>query len=179
METRWGSSFAGSAGSASRPKQFYAAKGTRTGRRTECIVCNLEQKAARNRADPVPARQRTQRWRRENPERDKQRWARFVASGGKKRSDRKGHLRRKFGLTIEQYEALLQRQGGRCAICRSPGNGSVSLHVDHDHVTGRVRGLLCFRCNGGLGQFREEPELLRRAARYVENGPDPTSGRPR
>jgi hypothetical protein len=151
-------------------EQFYAAKGTRTGRRTECIACNLGQKAARNRADPGPARQRTQRWRQDNPERNTQRWERFVASGGKKRSDRKGHLRRKFGLSVEQYEALLEGQGGGCAICRSPANESISLHVDHDHGTGRVRGLLCFRCNGGLGQFLEEPEVLRRAAWYVENG---------
>ena len=156
-------------------EQFYAARGTRTGRRTECIACNLARKAERHRADPQPARQRTERWRQENPERDEERRARFVGSGGKKRSDRKGHLRRKFGLSVAAYEAMFERQDGRCAICRSPGNDSISLHVDHDHVTGRVRGLLCFRCNGGLGQFREEPELLRRAARYVENDPGPTA----
>ena len=151
-------------------EQFYVARGTRTGRRTECIACNLERKAARNQADPVPARRRTERWQRDNPERYAAAQARFVASGGKKRSDRKGHLKRKFGLTVDEYEALLERQGGGCAICRSPANDSISLHVDHDHGTGRVRGPLCFRCNGGLGQFREEPELLRRAAWYVEHG---------
>jgi hypothetical protein len=59
---------------------------------------------------------------------------------------------------------MLAAQGGLCAICRAAPAG----HVDHDHVTGAVRELLCFNCNGGLGQFRDDPAVLRAAADYVE-----------
>jgi len=58
---------------------------------------------------------------------------------------------------------LLAEQGGLCAICRE----APAAHVDHDHATGRVRGLLCFNCNGALGQFRDRPDLMLRAYAYL------------
>lgn len=58
---------------------------------------------------------------------------------------------------------MLAAQGGLCDICRA----APATQVDHDHVTGAVRALLCFNCNGGLGQFRDDPEVLRVAADYV------------
>ncbi|UOY02503.1 endonuclease VII domain-containing protein [Blastococcus sp. PRF04-17] len=59
---------------------------------------------------------------------------------------------------------MLEAQGGLCAICRA----APAVHVDHDHVTGAVRALLCFNCNGGLGQFKDDPAVLRAAADYVQ-----------
>lgn len=59
---------------------------------------------------------------------------------------------------------MLEAQDGVCAVCAV----APAAQVDHDHETGRVRELLCFNCNGGLGQFRDDPEVLRRAAEYVE-----------
>jgi hypothetical protein len=58
---------------------------------------------------------------------------------------------------------MLEAQGGVCAICRT----APAVHVDHDHETGAVRALLCFNCNGGLGQFKDNPEALHAAAYYV------------
>ena len=60
---------------------------------------------------------------------------------------------------------MLADQDGLCAICRT----APAAHVDHDHDTGAVRALLCFNCNGGLGQFRDDPFLLHVAAFYVEH----------
>jgi hypothetical protein len=77
------------------------------------------------------------------------------------------HLRNKFGLTVNEYRSILQAQGGVCAICGSLPTPGISLHVDHDHDTGEIRGLLCVRCNNALGLFREDTDLLKRAARYV------------
>jgi len=69
---------------------------------------------------------------------------------------------------------MLADQGGSCAICRT----APAVHVDHDHETGAVRALLCFNCNGGLGQFRDDPVVLRAAADYVEHHQqNPTSTR--
>lgn len=63
---------------------------------------------------------------------------------------------------------MLATQGGRCAICRElPGRKA--LHVDHDHASGRVRGLLCFRCNAGLGNFRDDPGTLKAALSYLSS----------
>ena len=59
---------------------------------------------------------------------------------------------------------MLEEQAGLCAICRR----APAAHVDHDHLTGAVRALLCFNCNGGLGQFKDDPAVLRAAAEYVE-----------
>jgi hypothetical protein len=74
------------------------------------------------------------------------------------------HLKRRYGITAEEADALLEAQGGVCAICRT----GPAAHVDHDHRTGAVRALLCFNCNGGLGQFKDDPDVLRAAADYVE-----------
>ena len=73
------------------------------------------------------------------------------------------HLTRRYGITAAEADFLLERQQGLCAICRA----APAAHVDHDHATGAVRALLCFNCNGGLGQFKDNPGLLHAAAYYV------------
>jgi len=59
-------------------------------------------------------------------------------------------------------------QGGVCAICGGINDNDDALSVDHDHETGRIRGLLCSKCNKGLGSFNDDPELLRKAIAYLE-----------
>ena len=92
------------------------------------------------------------------------------------------HLRRKYklrqyGLSIEQYDALYTAQGGLCAVCgvyKDPwqptggANRAKFLVVDHDHSTGRIRGLLCTQCNVAIGQTHDNPSILRAAAAYLE-----------
>jgi len=79
-------------------------------------------------------------------------------------------LKSKYGITPEDYDALLAAQGGACALCSAPQPNKVGsrFYIDHDHASGAVRGLLCGPCNMGLGQFRDDPDLLRAAAQYVE-----------
>lgn len=77
---------------------------------------------------------------------------------------REYHLRRRYGLTGVQYQALVDAQGGLCALCRE----RPPQHVDHDHLTGEVRGVLFSCCNQGLGNFRDSAETLRAAAAYLE-----------
>lgn len=81
----------------------------------------------------------------------------------RKANARRQHLRIKYGITEAQYDALLQAQNGKCRICGTAGK----LHVDHDHGTGRIRGLLCHQCNVGLGHFRDRPDLLTKAIEYL------------
>src|SRR6266446_1969785 len=75
---------------------------------------------------------------------------------------------RKYGITKERFDALLIAQDYRCRVCRTDDPGSHDWNVDHDHVTNKVRGLLCANCNFGLGHFKDNPETLRAAAVYLE-----------
>lgn len=78
---------------------------------------------------------------------------------------------KRYGLTKNDYDLMMRAQEGRCLLCRSPASDEPrSLCVDHDHSTGRVRGLLCVTCNRALGLLKDDPELMRRAADYVANG---------
>jgi hypothetical protein len=85
------------------------------------------------------------------------------------------HLTRRYGIGARDVERLIVEQGGVCAICGRPD----PEHVDHDHATGLVRGVLCFNCNGGLGQFRDNAEFLAAAIEYLQRPRDPPSGQQR
>lgn len=77
---------------------------------------------------------------------------------------------KRYGVSHEQYTEMLNKQEGRCAICGSdaPGMGVGRMVVDHCHVTGNVRALLCMDCNTGIGKMKDSPKLLRKAALYLE-----------
>ncbi|MGI5256869.1 endonuclease VII domain-containing protein [Streptomyces angustmyceticus] len=77
---------------------------------------------------------------------------------------RAGHLKRHYGLTVAERDAMIKEQSGVCPICLEPG----PKHVDHDHGTGKVRGVLCFNCNSALGKLRDDPDAMRRAIAYLE-----------
>ena len=79
-------------------------------------------------------------------------------------------LRRRYGLTPSDIEALIVKQGGCCACCNTPLDliTPKNKHIDHCHKTNKVRGVLCVCCNSGLGIFKDDPKALRRAADYLE-----------
>jgi hypothetical protein len=148
--------------------EFYRAAGMKDGYRSECKVCNLAARAARYADDPQKHIDRVQRWRKENPEHLAAYMRAYRQRPERKRADRDGHLRRKFGIGIEDYERMLEAQGDVCAICKKPRPEERTLHVDHDHDTGKIRGLLCFRCNNALGDFDEHYDLFVKAADYLD-----------
>lgn len=86
-------------------------------------------------------------------------------------------LLRVYKMTIEQYDSILKSQGGVCAICGTsdPGKnawGTTSeFHVDHDHLSGEIRGLLCIKCNVGLGKFSDDVYMLDKAIDYLNSPP--------
>jgi hypothetical protein len=92
---------------------------------------------------------------------------RYVKAGANLRANRRRHL---YGMSPDEYDRLFGYQGGACAICREPARDEEGrgLHVDHDHHSGAVRGLLCGSCNQGLGRFRDNPDYLHAAAWYLE-----------
>lgn len=145
--------------------------GMRDGHRNDCKSCNLAAKAARYRADPRSHIERVKQWQRDNRERYLARLRQWREEDPerKRRSDRESHLKRKFGITQAEYDRLLRQQRGGCAICGDTRPDGRTLHIDHDHRTGSVRGLLCLSCNQGLGQFKESPARLAMAIEYLKN----------
>ena len=80
-------------------------------------------------------------------------------------------LRKAYGITRAEYLALVARQNGLCAVCGNPprrGSKKDMLHVDHDHATGRMRGLLCDLCNRGIGMLRDDFRIVSAAAKYLK-----------
>ena len=137
-------------------------------------------------------RERTAKYRRENPEKikeiqkrsyDRQKsdpdrieklrdWQkRYREKNRKALSD--SERKRRFGITPERYADLFRSQNGACAICKNPETatrlGKVkALSVDHCHKSGAIRGLLCSDCNTGIGKLKDDPTILRSAIQYLE-----------
>lgn len=120
-----------------------------------------------------------------NPSHTKETWSLYMREYRKRNPAKMKaiDLKKRFGISLEQYAALLEEQDHVCKIC---GNAEKSvdhrtkqvrqLAVDHCHTKGHVRGLLCSDCNTAIGLLRDDPELLRKAAKYVEATSTPLIG---
>ena len=86
------------------------------------------------------------------------------------------HIERTYGITADEYQLILDAQGGRCFICQRATGATRKLSVDHDHVTGLVRGLLCRPCNKMLGHARDDSKMFDRAAGYLDRPPAHRAG---
>lgn len=102
---------------------------------------------------------------RENKKESVQR-CRTLNPQSEQKAQRKQRLAR-VGLSVEQYDKMLLEQGGVCKVCGKPPKNR-RLSVDHNHRTGAIRGLLCFKCNYGIGWFKDDAIVLRKAADYLE-----------
>jgi hypothetical protein len=115
-------------------------------------------------------RRNTAEWIRNNSERKKESDKKWVAKQDK--AYLKSYKRMKqiesYGLSLQQYEDMKANQNGVCAICNKIPANNKSLQIDHNHRTGKVRGLLCFRCNFGMSYFSEDVERFKRVVVYLE-----------
>lgn len=109
-----------------------------------------------------------------DPVKERARLKAYAAKEESKQKMRDYHLKRNYGISLDDYNKLHEQQGGVCAICGNPetvkhfvSGRSHPLHLDHDHTTGKVRGLLCTLCNTGLGKFKDDKELLKKALEYL------------
>lgn len=153
---------------------FYAADlaKVKVAKRSVCRECKKATYRAARARDPERFKTYQRNWRLQNPEKTRQ----FELASRAKRDkshvskvQRARWLRKKYGLTPEEYERLLAAQGGGCACCGAKSNRSGRrLFVDHDHATGAVRGLLCNPCNAGIGHLGDGILGVRRALDYLE-----------
>jgi hypothetical protein len=137
---------------------FYAAKGYLYNKESRCISCLKEFKKKYKLSETaiLNAKERSRVYRKNNPEK-------FKLSV-------KFSSYKKLGLDItkEEYHNLLDQQDNKCAICNKTAEGfKKSLCLDHCHATLKVRGFLCDNCNAGLGKFKDNPELLNKAVKYL------------
>ena len=143
--------------------EFHRAKYNVSGLATLCKLCTTKRNAESHKKHYSRHRARVldgnMKWRTENPEKYKSR-----PSAGSER--RRIYRRQKYyGLSPEEYQKRWDRQHGLCAV---EGCGRPIRDIDHDHETGKTRDLLCSFCNTGLGLFKDDPALLRSAAKYLE-----------
>lgn len=133
-----------------------------------CSCCR-EWKKQRAKAEQVSAAERSRVWRKLNVDKSRANAIKYQKDNPEKVLEWK---LRKYGLSLEQHQALLNRSGGKCMICLTGENGMAQgkrLHIDHDHLTGRVRGLLCGNCNAALGLLQDNTDLLQKAKDYLND----------
>lgn len=102
-----------------------------------------------------------------NPKRVAQKKAYRESEHGK-RISRNSRLKKVFGITIEDYDALLSTQNGVCAICKAVQNNGIRLAVDHSHKTKKVRGLLCMECNRAVGLLKDNSKIAQQVVNYLK-----------
>lgn len=130
----------------------------RDGYQTYCRACHNAMQREKYRVDPEAKLKRQIR----------ERKRKSLNPLAKKDSE----LKRLYGISIDDYLNIMQNQNSVCKICRQECKTKYSLSVDHNHETGKVRGLLCNRCNRAIGMFEDNPDLLRKAANYIEDYQD-------
>ena len=97
-----------------------------------------------------------------------------LQSKSNRENAREERLKREYGITLEQHKHMFISQNGCCAICENKFTNRKHINVDHNHITGQVRQLLCTKCNGGIGYFNENPTTLQKAIEYINKWNTPT-----
>lgn len=146
--------------------KFSIDRASKDGLRSACKACDAAARRKRYRADPERYKASVRRWQRKNAERHDDYQRRYKAEVQNRERERDAHLRRSLGIGLETYTKLRDSQGNRCAICLHEPEDGQRLHVDHDHTSGRVRGLLCVRCNNAIGLLGEDLDAMEEAVFY-------------
>lgn len=142
-----------------------------------CLECRREKSREWNKKNRKHCRSKNRQYYLEKKEKISERKKRnYKEDPEKYKKKARGYqLKKQYNMTLEEYDELLKTQNFVCAICGLPETqhsnkkGKVdSLRVDHDHDTGKIRGLLCSRCNFGLGHFQDDKKLLNKAINYLK-----------
>lgn len=139
-------------------EDFHKSNGNKNGLCSYCKHCN---------------KLKIREWKKRNPDKYKKiynkAWIKY------RETNKEGYERRKiynicrrYGISVEEYNRLQELQSYKCLICEREGNNRI-LSVDHDHTTGKVRGLLCNNCNIALGIFKEDIPIMKKAIKYLES----------
>jgi hypothetical protein len=116
----------------------------------------------------------TRQWRKNNPDKTKEAELKRKRNPSYFSNNRKNNIKIRHSITLEQYEQMLVKQNGVCAICGNPEMvenqyRQISLSIDHNHKTGKIRGLLCIKCNTLLGRIEGNLDLIPKFFEYLKN----------
>lgn len=147
--------------------------------RSHCKVCHSAYSSKWNDKNRSWRKTYVEGWHMQNPERVSGYKRKYEAALTQEQLDERREyarwhmIKKNYGLTKEEWLQKVDAQGGLCALCKIPGRtGKLGrLSVDHCHVTGRVRGLLCSPCNSAIGVLGDTPEMLERAVKYLRSSP--------
>lgn len=153
--------------------EFNKRKDAPDGYRAECKKCSQIRGREWHKNNRGYASKSSRLWRKNNPGKTQENNKKWLKNNPGKA--RQYWLKKKYGITIEEYDSINYKQGGVCAICQEKesildkrNNRIKYLSTDHDHKTGRLRGLLCNKCNKALGLFKDKLEILLKAIKYLE-----------
>lgn len=146
-------------------EEFNVNKATKDGRNIRCRPCQRQLKRQQYAADPDKEKARYYKWRINNKEAKKEFTRKWQKANPEKLLAAK--LKWHYKMSLEQYKSMFVAQDGKCKICKQEPSGSKRLCVDHNHVNGQIRGLLCDKCNRGIGLLKDNPILLESAAKYL------------
>lgn len=138
------------------------------GLQPRCKECKRKENRQFILENPENKKQWDKKYAQSHPEVHRSASLKYARSEKGKRNVKKNWLENKYGLTEEQYQSIWNKQNGLCAICEKLEEITNRLHVDHCHATNTIRGLLCGKCNRGLGMFNDNKSLLIKAIGYLD-----------
>lgn len=144
---------------------FYRDKYRKYGLDYTCKFCRRLGAKKRYEANPEKWKKYNSKYRKNNLEKTNQYKREWVRRNPDR--EKSAQLKYTYGITLKEYEELLEEQKGVCAICHNICSTGKNLCVDHKHSIGNIRGLLCDKCNRGLGAFDDNVELLKAAIKYL------------
>jgi hypothetical protein len=153
---------------------FHSKRDTKDGLRSYCRECTKNSAAQRYKKHSIKIKSKNAQWYKNNAEYAKKHQALYRKNNLSKvrTKNAQWHFKSKYGITLENRNAMLVAQNGMCAVCKD--NITNCPCVDHCHTTKDVRGLLCHTCNTTIGMAKDSPAILRNAANYIEMHKHPT-----
>ena len=146
---------------------FYKDKNGKNGRRSACIECDVKKAKKWNSSNKEAHAGHERKHRTNNKDDVKANKAKYVKNNPK--NVKESQLKVKYNMTLAQFEEMSKHQNDACAICNTPKSQLIrDLCVDHNHITNKVRGLLCDPCNKALGFIRDNPKVAIKMAEYLE-----------
>jgi len=133
--------------------EFSPRKHGKNGLNSQCKSCRSKDAREYRLENKEKYIENNRNWRKNNP--------------GKYSKRTRGYVLKRYGISEEEYDEIFEKQSGVCAICKDKPTGT--LHIDHDHVTGKVRGLLCHRCNTSMGLMKENKDNLGNMIDYLKS----------